>query len=261
MRIFVTWVLYFFVYSFIGWCIESTIVSVQHKRFVNRGFLRAPMLPLYGSGAVIILLVTYPFAEDGNPFLIYLAGAVAATVLEYITAVIMETLFKTRYWDYSNEKLNFQGRICLKSTLFWGVLSLFMVYVIHPPIEKLIAMIPFVGVCIIDGAVGAWFIFDVVVSFKAAFDVNKVLAVMDKARNEAASIRLQLEMAASEGKESISEKSDELKTRLAELKEQYANYTERMSFFAKNMVRSNPSLKHNRFNTTLNDLKERLTRK
>lgn len=101
----VDWLLFFYIYCFIGWCIESTFVSVKQKKFVNRGFMRGPFLPLYGSGAVLMLYVSIPVRN--NLLMTFLAGCIAATILEYVTGVAMEALFKVRYWDYSDQSFNF----------------------------------------------------------------------------------------------------------------------------------------------------------
>lgn len=85
----------FYLYCFFGWIFESTYVSLKQKRFVNRGFLRLPMLPLYGSGAVMMLWVSIPFQD--SLILTYISGVIGATVLEYVTGYVMERLFKVRY--------------------------------------------------------------------------------------------------------------------------------------------------------------------
>ena len=136
----IQWLFFFFFYSFFGWCFESTYVSLHEKRFVNRGFIRGPFLPLYGTGALMMLIVSMPFQD--NLILTYVAGCVGATVLEYITGVLMETLFKVRYWDYSHKKFNFQGQICLESSLAWGFLTILMTRMIHKPIEAFALWLP-----------------------------------------------------------------------------------------------------------------------
>ena len=117
----VDWLMFFYIYCFLGWCFESTYVSIQHKKWINRGFMRGPFLPLYGSGAVIMLFVTIPVRD--NVFLTFLFGAVGATILEYFTGAAMEALFKVRYWDYSNNRFNLNGHICLGTTIAWGFLT------------------------------------------------------------------------------------------------------------------------------------------
>ena len=113
----IQWLFFFYFYCFFGWCFESTYVSIKSRKLVNRGFMRGPFLPLYGSGAIMMLVVSMPFQD--NLVLVYIAGCIGATVLEYVTGVIMEALFKVRYWDYSKNKFNFQGHICLGSSLAW----------------------------------------------------------------------------------------------------------------------------------------------
>ena len=101
------WILFFFCYCFFGWIFESSYVSLKEKRLVNRGFLRLPMLPLYGTGAVMMLFVSLPVKN--NLILVYVSGVVAATLLEYVTGWGMERLFKMRYWDYSNQRFQCRG--------------------------------------------------------------------------------------------------------------------------------------------------------
>ena len=136
------WLLIFYLYCFLGWCFESTVVSVQQRHFVNRGFLRGPMLPIYGFGATILLHVSLPLYN--RPAALFLASMAAATVFEYAVGVIMEKLFKVKYWDYSEHRFQFQGRICLQSSLCWGFLGLILARVIHPPVEWIVAGLPFV---------------------------------------------------------------------------------------------------------------------
>ena len=90
------WLTFFFIYCFFGWIFESTYVSAKTGHFVNRGFLRLPLLPLYGTGAVMMLWVSLPVKD--NLFLVYLAGVIAATILEYVTGWGMEKLFKMKFF-------------------------------------------------------------------------------------------------------------------------------------------------------------------
>ena len=103
----------------LGWIFESTYVSLKQKRLVNRGFLRLPMLPLYGSGAVMMLRVSLP-VRDSLPSSIFPVYR-AATALEYVTGAVMERLFKVRYWDYSSQPFQLHGYICLSSSIAWGI--------------------------------------------------------------------------------------------------------------------------------------------
>lgn len=98
------------------------------------------MLPIYGIGAVVMLCATYPVQSSDVG--IFLLGLIAATMLEYVTGVVMEALFQVRYWDYSDKKFNIQGHICLSSSLAWGVFTLLLIRVVHPRISALLERIP-----------------------------------------------------------------------------------------------------------------------
>lgn len=184
------WLLVFYLYCMLGWCFESTVVSVGQRRLVNRGFLRGPMLPIYGFGAVILLHVSLPLKQ--HPVRLYLASMIAATVFEYIVGVVMEKIFKVKYWDYSKQRFQFQGYICLRSSLCWGFLGLILTSVIHPPIENLVLGLPFIGLIVIDVLFSAAFISDVIVSVRSALDLAKVLEELDRLREQGAELRQQL---------------------------------------------------------------------
>ena len=122
--------LYFFFYSFVGWIWESSYVSILTKRLTNRGFLTGPMLPIYGIGAVVMLCATYPVQSSDVG--IFLLGLIAATMLEYVTGVVMEALFQVRYWDYSDKKFNIQGHILPKLLACMGCFYTSLIRVVHP---------------------------------------------------------------------------------------------------------------------------------
>lgn len=167
------WALLFFFYCFCGWVWESCYVSAKQRRWVNRGFLHGPLLPIYGSGAIIILFVTLPVAD--NFWLVYLLGTLAATALEYVVGAVMEQLFKVRYWDYSKQPCNLHGYICLSSSIAWGFFSDLLVYWIHPPVDRLLHRLPALLVNPLAAVIAAAFIVDTVKSTKAAVDLREVL--------------------------------------------------------------------------------------
>lgn len=186
------WLFLFFFYSFFGWCFESTYVSLKERKFVNRGFIRGPFLPLYGTGALMMLIVSMPFQD--SLVLTYLAGCVGATVLEYVTGVAMESLFKVRYWDYSNQKFNFQGQICLSSTLAWGGLTILMTHVVHRPVEALMEALPYSVLEAVTMLTLVYFTADFAISFKAALDLRDVLVKMEQARQELERVQRRLDV-------------------------------------------------------------------
>ena len=121
------WLSFFYLYCIFGWCFESAYVSLKQLRPVNRGFLKGPWLPLYGSGAILVLWMTLPF--QNSPVEVYVVGLVGATVLEYFTGEAMVRLFKVRYWDYSSYPYNFHGYICLFSAIGFGIAGMLWICV------------------------------------------------------------------------------------------------------------------------------------
>ncbi|MGN0494629.1 MAG: hypothetical protein ACI4GW_00240 [Lachnospiraceae bacterium] len=198
------WLVYFYFYCIAGWIFESGNVSVRQKKWVNRGFMKGPWLPLYGSGALVILLSTLPFEQ--NPIAVYFVSAISATILEYITGVVMLKLFKVRYWDYRYRKIQFQGHICLVSTIVWGFLGLLMVYIIHPPVVKLVGRWNPEVVSIITFLITICIVYDFANSFREAMDLRGLIT-------QAQELKERIE-------ESLAEKRDELEQRMDDMREE-----------------------------------------
>ena len=122
---FIQWILFFFIYCFLGWIWECLYVSIKgsyrNKKwtFVNRGFLNGPFIPIYGFAAISILLTTIHLRT--NTIAVFIIGALTATLFELITGYFMEKIFKVKYWDYSDRPLNFKGYICLHVSIFLGI--------------------------------------------------------------------------------------------------------------------------------------------
>ena len=176
------WALLFFFYCFCGWVWESCYVSAKQHHWVNRGFLHGPLLPIYGSGAIIILFVTLPVAD--NLWLVYILGLLAATALEYVVGAIMERLFKVRYWDYTKQPFNLHGYICLTSSIAWGFFSILLVRFVHPPIDRLLHKLPALLVNPLAGIITAAFLYDTVTSTRAAIDLREVLTKLTEENAE-----------------------------------------------------------------------------
>ncbi|MGN1332310.1 MAG: hypothetical protein ACI4V0_06065 [Lachnospiraceae bacterium] len=190
--IWIQWLFFFYFYCFFGWCFESSYVSIKERKPVNRGFMRGPFLPLYGTGALMMLIVSAPFRD--NLFLTYIAGCIGATVLEYVTGVVMEALFRVRYWDYSDQPFNFQGHVCLGSSLAWGGLTILMTRVIHQPIENFVLAIPEGILTMITMVLSIGIAADFTLSFKAAMDLRDVLIRMEEAKKEMQHLQKRLDV-------------------------------------------------------------------
>lgn len=131
------YIFYFFFYSFIGWFFESCYCSIRPKKWVNRGFLRGPICPIYGTGGLVMMVCLLPLRHITkslyiNELIIFVAGAILCDIVEFMTSYIMEKLFNARWWDYSNKKFNIQGRICLTHTFYWGTSACLFVFILEP---------------------------------------------------------------------------------------------------------------------------------
>ncbi len=211
------WLFLFYLYCFLGWCVESAWVSIHEKppHFINRGFIRGPFLPLYGSGAIMMLVVSAPFQK--NLFLTYIAGCIGATALEYVTGVTMEALFKVRYWDYSNERFNVRGHICLWASLSWGGLTILMTRVLHRPIERLMYCIPAGWLSAITFILTIIIAADFALSFRAAMDLRDILVGMEKAKEELAHLQKRLDVLMAVAEEERERRRSTAEMRVGEL--------------------------------------------
>ena len=128
----------FLIYSFIGWILEVVYIFITERKFVNRGFLIGPLVPIWGTGAVLITLILKP---DDSLFNLIVSSAFIGTFLEYVINYLMEKMFKVRWWDYSHLPFNINGRVCLMSSCFFGVGGLLIVKYINPILFDLFNLI------------------------------------------------------------------------------------------------------------------------
>ena len=130
----------YMIYSFIGWCGEVVVAAVKRHRFVNRGAVSGPFCPIYGLGAAVVA-VFFPELK-GNPLFLFLGGMVVNTFVEYVTGRIMEMSLHKKWWDYSDQKFNLGGYVCLKTSVLWGICTVLMIYVLNPVFTGLVGLIP-----------------------------------------------------------------------------------------------------------------------
>ena len=208
------WLSFFYIYCFFGWIFESAYVSLKTGHFVNRGFLRLPMLPLYGTGAVMMLWVSLPVRD--NLILVYFSGVVAATVLEYVTGWAMERLFKMKYWDYSNQRFQINGYICLSSSIAWGFLTIFLTEVIHQPIARVVlAGAPSLELPLL-AVVSVFFVTDTIQSTREALALGKALEAMTKMKAELEEMQVQLALLRAETSQKVEDIRADARHRVTE---------------------------------------------
>ena len=120
---------WFWVYSILGWFVESIYMSVCFKKITNRGIIRGPICPIYGFGALFVYFMLKPL--EGHYVLLYVIGAVMATDVEFMAAKLMIRYTGCVWWDYSEKPFNYKGILCLESTLAWGLYTIVMFGFLH----------------------------------------------------------------------------------------------------------------------------------
>lgn len=257
------WVAYFMTYCFIGWCFESTYVSLKERRITNRGFLKGPFLPIYGFGAITILIST--ILVTWSIPLIFICGMIGATLLEYITGAVMEAMFSMKYWDYSNQRFNIKGYICLSSSIAWGFFSVLLVKVVHVPISKYIDNMDKRILAVLIFIIMAVMVTDFMFSFKNALALRKLLVYQTNIRKELADITERF----SEAKEAFSEMANEKQReyfarqeeRIEALKLELDAAKFKAAKFNKSIIRSFPHASSERFGEALDEVKKRVLSK
>ena len=169
---------YFIVYSFAGWLLESIYKSIYKKKFVNSGFLIGPSCPIYGFGALIMIL-TLSFLKE-KPLLLFLASCFILSCWEYLVGLFLEKAFKTKYWDYSDLKFNIQGRVCLKNSIYWGILGLTFIEIIHPFVETQIKQVPINILLYTNIIIGIAMLVDLVVSVATTISFEEMIAKINE---------------------------------------------------------------------------------
>ena len=161
----------FFVYSFIGWCGEAAMAAVHRHKFVNRGFVSGPICPVYGAGAAAVA-VFLPELKD-QLFFLFLGGMIVTTFVEYLTGRILELIFHRKWWDYSDQRFNLDGYVCLKNSVVWGICSVLMICFFDPLLCRLLVLIPRLAGDILLWILGVLLVIDAVGSGVAVLGLKK----------------------------------------------------------------------------------------
>jgi uncharacterized membrane protein len=243
------WFAWFIIYSFIGWFYESVLCSVSERKLINRGFLSGPVCPVYGFGALAVLIVLD--GRTDSMIVLFLAALILTCTLEYITSYILEKLFNAKWWDYSARRFNINGRVCLEGALVFGVMSVLLIKYIHPLIVRLIGLLPpdiLMLACVI---VFAAFILDTIVTVSHIVTLNGRLGEIQGAINSFVEERMK--------------RAAELRNTLVESFEQSEFYNERIKsllmlsrFQNRRLVRAFPKLRSVKYEEAMKKLKESL---
>lgn len=276
----------FLLYSLFGWVYESCLVSVRQKSFVNRGFLNGPIIPIYGTGAVLICITLDPVSK--NLLLVFLGGMVLATILEFVTSYAMEKIFHAKWWDYSRYRYNIQGRICPRVSLFWGGLSVLMTVFLKPLSNSLIRRIPRrIGEILAIIAMLIIFV-DLVSTVISTLKLNQKLANMSKLREEFAlymeksklyvskeELRKKLEsgtiaeflenlrdrLEEVKGSKDHSGRYTEIEEKIRAWKEKYSKHSDHVHIIQRRLLKAFPNMKSTNNEYMLKDLRRYLREK
>jgi len=166
---------YYVIYSILGWCAEVAYAYKNQKKFVNRGFLHGPLCPIYGACILSIIILLSNF--KGNLFELLIIATFSTSLIEYLTGFLLEKIFKTRYWDYTDDPFNLNGRICLHFSIMWGAVSVAVVRIIHPIVSSFLDQIPYTMVPLLFFVVLTYLILDFYSTLKALIDFSKIANV------------------------------------------------------------------------------------
>lgn len=226
--------LYFILYSFMGWVMETCYCSTLEHRLVARGFLYGPICPIYGGGVTLMILFFTPL--KGNLVLFYVTAVVVMTSWEYLVGWFLEMTTHVKYWDYSQYRFNLKGRVCLWVALTWGVLSYLVIFFIHPPIQSLCENLPVWLEFMLCGAFLALLSVDAVLTIRHLALVSKLVVGVTKLGQE-------LQLQAALGK---AELSDRLEDSAASLRQRYSDQVAQLEKYSRRFRHVYGALKVNR---------------
>lgn len=171
-------ILYFTIYSFLGWCTEVSYAYYKQKKFVNRGFLKGPFCPIYGFGVV---LVVFLLKDISNIILVFILSIIITSALEYLTGLVLETLFRCKWWDYSENFMNIKGRICLSFSIFWGIVCVFIIKCVHPIVNIIVNAVHTASGSfdsLIPKLIFMYFWTDLVITIVSMYDLKHILQTL-----------------------------------------------------------------------------------
>ena len=153
----------YILYSFLGWLLEIIDILIEEKKIVNRGFLIGPYCPIYGIGSLLLIIL---LSKYKNVVLIFILSIIICGIVEYLISYLLEKIFKTRWWDYSNKKYNINGRVCLKNLIGFGLFGLLLIIYINPYFLNIINILSKKTIIFIALIIFVIFIVDCIISFK-----------------------------------------------------------------------------------------------
>lgn len=240
---------YFVIYSFFGWCTEVIYAAYSRHQFVNRGFLNGPFCPIYGFGALILIVLLSPIKS--NLFLLFILSVLLTSLLEYITGYILEKAFNTTWWDYSDDAFNIHGRICLSFSILWGIVSVIVVKLIHPLIKNMVDAIPHNYGIIFYYLLILYFFIDFTVTLISLIELRKILTQLNDISKE-------LKLRYSNLKDKAMEKAEDLEISIKELKSKYENVINNIKFKHIRILKAFPDVSSKNFDSIIKEIQNKI---
>lgn len=252
----------FMVYGCMGWCLEVAYAALEKGEFVNRGFLNGPICPIYGVGAVTVILCLTPISH--NVWLLFAGGALLTSALELVTGFALDKMFRTRWWDYTDTPFNLGGYICLKFSVVWGLVCIALMKGINPVVYGFVHKLsPHLISVLLLIFLLAVLVSDVTVTFVTVNKLAKRVRLMDDIAKKIRTVSDEMGAHIYEGVEDMVEKHEEFKAKRAEeeerLKERYAELEERPHMLQRRILKAFPGMKSKKYEEQLSKLKERIS--
>lgn len=250
--------LLFMLYSFLGWTFESIYCSLPVGKFINRGFLAGPFCPIYGAGAILVSVILSPLSL--NLPLLFVAGALLTSIVEYVTGFLLELLFHTKYWDYSSYRFQLHGRVCLKNSLMFGVMIVFVVTYFQPLFLGLLSLLPSRALFWLSVGLAFYLLADTTLTAVELASLNGKLSelqqILDEIKEKAHIARVEtLEVL----QDSITSRLDEnTKARLSALYDRKTKLETGFHLLQRRILRAFPTMHSIKNNESLQWIRERL---
>ena len=167
---------FFYIYAFLGWCVEIAYHALTTGHLVNRGMLAGPVCPIYGAGMLAMIGLTEPLQQSW--LLTFIGAMIICSAIELIVGLVLRALFHTQWWDYSKEPFNIAGLVCLRFSIFWGLGGAFLIKVVHPPIRDAVALVPPLLLGIIVAALSIVMLTDLVITVRGIRHLQRQNALL-----------------------------------------------------------------------------------
>jgi len=256
-----------------GWCLETVYSTIIKKEFVNRGFLHGPFCPIYGFATLSIIVLLKPI--EANYIFLFLGSIFLTSIIEYLTGYILESVFNSTWWDYSDEPYNLHGRICLVFSIIWGVISIIILKVIHPYIVYIVKAIPSKLGLLLFYITLLYFLIDFIITVITVYKLKSLLTQLNTAYSELIDklsdfkinlgntknipeLKIKLGQLIESAEIKMSKKKSDIENMIKELKIKYNSLFIKKSPDYSRLIKAFPDLRFKGLDSILRDVKNKI---